>query len=174
VGKIEWHIDADEYKLLVKNTTQIIFASDGGYDPESGISTFGWVNAINQTIVAVARGEVQVHTRMAESFRAEGVGLASAAIFANNLINEFNLSPGKYQWRFYLDNKSMITRMEGYDRWISVPRWNLRPDEDVTTTAHKLLRGIPAEFLHVKSHQARQQTRMGESTTTSAHEHHGR
>jgi hypothetical protein len=58
---------------------------------------------------------------MAESFRAEGVGLASAAIFANNLINEFNLSPGKYQWRFYLDNKSMITRMEGYDRWISVP-----------------------------------------------------
>jgi hypothetical protein len=43
--------------------------------------------------------------------------------------------------------------MEGYDRWVAVPRWNLQPDEDVTKTAHKLLRGIPAEFLHVKSHQ---------------------
>jgi hypothetical protein len=93
----------------VENATQIIFASDGGHDPESGISTFGWVNTINHTIVAVARGEVQAHTSMAEYFRAEGVGLASAAIFANNLINEFNLSLDNYKWKFYLDNKSMIT-----------------------------------------------------------------
>jgi hypothetical protein len=153
VGKIEWHTEIDKCGPMTDKATRIIFASDGGYDPETGISTFGWVSAIDQTIVAVARGAVQVHRSMAESFRAEGVGLASAAIFAKNLMAKFELDAEKYQWEFYLDNKSMITRIEGYDQWTAVPRWNLRPDEDVTQTAHKLLQGIPAKFLHVKSHQ---------------------
>jgi hypothetical protein len=36
-------------------------ASDGGHDPQSGISTFGWVVARNRQIIAKGRGPVEVH-----------------------------------------------------------------------------------------------------------------
>jgi hypothetical protein len=46
----------------------------------------------------------------------------------------------------------MIQRLLGYTR-TATPKWNLRPDEDITSTAHHLLHSIPHQLIHIKSHQ---------------------
>jgi hypothetical protein len=68
------------------------------------------------------------------------------------MIGRFKINAKEHEWFFYLDNKSMIQRLEGYSQ-IYTPKWNLRPDEDITKLAHKLLHTIPHQFTHVKSHQ---------------------
>jgi hypothetical protein len=110
------------------------------------------VASINGNVIAQARGPAQCHPLLAESFRAEGYGIASAAQFAQNMIGRFKINAKEHEWFFYLDNKSMIQRLEGYSQ-IYTPKWNLRPDEDITKLAHKLLHTIPHQLTHVKSHQ---------------------
>jgi hypothetical protein len=128
-------------------------ASDGGHDPSSGISTFGWVVAMNQQLIARGRGPVEAHPTMAESFRAEGYGLVSVGLFIKNFIRQFEIDPETQNWKIYIDNKSLIQRMEAYDAQLTVPRWNLRPDEDITKLAYGIWRAIPHSIMHVKSHQ---------------------
>jgi hypothetical protein len=89
---------------------------------------------------------------LAESFRAEGYGITSAGIFARNLINRFEIDTNNHEWFFYLDNQSMIQRLSGYSS-ISAPKWNLRPDEDITKMASTVMKPIPHQLIHVKSHQ---------------------
>jgi hypothetical protein len=127
--------------LLFDDTEDTIFkdsqlkfeiASDGGHDPISGISTFGWVMSVNNSLIAKGQGPVEAHPQLAESFRAEGYGLASAGLFIQNLIKKFNIQMGNHSWQVYINNKSLIQRMETYDTQLPIARWNLRPDEDIT------------------------------------------
>jgi hypothetical protein len=60
----------------LQKRSNITAASDGGHDPNSGISTFGWTVAINKEIIARGRGMAQAHPSMARSFRAEGMDMA--------------------------------------------------------------------------------------------------
>jgi hypothetical protein len=152
VGNITMILPDGDIDELIQGKSLFEFASDGGHDPSSGISTFGWVASINGNIIAQARGPAQCHPLLAESFRAEGYGIASAAQFATNMIGRFKINAKEHEWFFYLDNKSMIQRLEGYSQ-IYTPKWNLRPDKDITKLAHKLLHTIPHQFTHVKSHQ---------------------
>jgi hypothetical protein len=69
--------------MALTEKSQMIIASDGGHDPSSGISSFGWAMTINNVVIAKGQGPVQVAPEMAESFRAEGYGLASACLFAH-------------------------------------------------------------------------------------------
>jgi hypothetical protein len=55
-------------------------ASDGGFNPNTGISSFGLTMVINKQIIARGRGAVQAHPKLAESFRAEGYGLTSVLL----------------------------------------------------------------------------------------------
>jgi hypothetical protein len=152
IGNITMIMDDDDIGILIHGKPVFEFASDGGYDPSSGISTFGWVASVNSTIIAQCRGPAQCHPYLAESFRAEGYGIASAALFARNLINHFHINKSSHEWFFYLDNSSMIQRLSGYS-CSSIPKWNLRPDEDITKMAYKILLPIPHTLIHVKSHQ---------------------
>jgi hypothetical protein len=151
-GEIKLLMADDDIISLIQSKSFFEFASDGGHDPTTGISSFGWVAAINKTVIAQGRGPVQCHPKLAESFRAEGYGIASVGLFARNLINKLGIDTQKHIWLFYLDNKSMIQRLEGYAT-INTPKWNLRPDEDITRLAHSILQRIPFQLEHIKSHQ---------------------
>jgi hypothetical protein len=153
VGKIQLLRSVEEIKMVITEVSKIVIASDGGHDPSSGISSFGWAMAINNVVIAKGRGPVQVAPAMAESFRAEGYGLASGCLFARNFTQKFGINPQRHRWKIVIDSKSLIQRITRYGTHINVPRWNLRPDEDICKVAYRLLQKIPAIIVHIKSHQ---------------------
>jgi hypothetical protein len=153
LGTVSLLYDTDDIKALFYAKARVDIASDGGHDPETGISTYGWVVAVNKLLIAKGRGPAQVHPQLAESFRSEGYGLASALIFIHNLIRTFDISPPEHAWNIYINNKSLIQRMDGYSLYVSIPRWNLRADEDITKTVKQLMRDLPVKLIHIKSHQ---------------------
>jgi hypothetical protein len=124
IGNTEIIFDYSNLELW-ENNSAFEIASDGGHDPQSGISTFGWVVARNRQIIAKGRGPVEVHPDLADSFCAEGYGLASTGLFIKNMIKKFNVEVKRQTWRIYIDNKSLIKRMATYDEQLHVPRWNL-------------------------------------------------
>jgi hypothetical protein len=152
VGNVALLFDETEF-TLPEGRNDFEIASDGGYDPSSGISTFGWVVAMNQQLIARGRGPVEVHPMLAESFRAEGYGLVSVGLFIKNLIHRFEIDTATKNWKIYIDNKSLIQRIESYEEQLPVPRRNLKSDEDITKLAYGVWRAIPHNFTHVKSHQ---------------------
>lgn len=153
VGKIRLIASIEEIQSVITERSDFIIASDGGHDPDSGISSFGWALAVNATVVAKGRGPVQAAPMLAESFRAEGYGLASACLFARNLSKALGINPKDHRWRILIDSKSLIQRISKYRTHINTPRWNLRPDEDICKVAFKLLQSLPATLVHIKSHQ---------------------
>lgn len=118
-------VEESEIVATLKNPTRIEVASDGGFDPTSGISTFGWEVAMNRRLIAKGRGPVAAHPDLAESFRAEEYGLASVTGFIKLMINHFNITIEEHTWKFYIDNKAMIQRMESYHTNIRHSRRNL-------------------------------------------------
>jgi hypothetical protein len=62
---------------------------------------------------------------LAESFRSEGYGMASVAAFIMAMVSFLNISVEEHIWKFYIDNKAMIQRMESYRDRIRHSRWNL-------------------------------------------------
>jgi hypothetical protein len=52
LGKITMILPDEEIEQLINANTIFEAASDGGFDPMSGISSFGWIATINKTIVA--------------------------------------------------------------------------------------------------------------------------
>jgi hypothetical protein len=138
---------------IINHNSNFEIASDGGHDPHSGISTFGWVVAANKTIIARGKGPAQAHPSMAESFRSEGYGLVSACLFLHNMIRHFHIITEQHRWTIYIDNKSLIQRMDSFRTRTNIPRWNLRPDEDICKLAAHLLRKLPVRLQHIKSHQ---------------------
>jgi hypothetical protein len=153
VGTVSLLYDTAEIKELFHSKARMDIASDGGHDPETGISTFGWVVSVNKILIARGRGPALAHPQLAESFRSEGYGLASALIFIHNLIRNFDISPHEHLWNIYIDNKALIQRMDGYLLHIPIPRWNLRADEDISKTVQLLMRDLPVKLIHIKSHQ---------------------
>jgi hypothetical protein len=153
VGNITMRHNDEAIEHMIKPKTKFELASDGGYDPTSGISTFGWVATLNRTIIATGHGPAQAHPNMAESFRSEGYGIASAGLFIRNMVRRFAINPTQHSWKLYVDNKSMIQRLQGYESHDHVSRWNLRPDEDIAKLASKLLQHVPIQIKHIKSHQ---------------------
>jgi hypothetical protein len=145
----------EENDIIRLLTTPTIFeiASDGGFDPISGILSYGWVLSMNRVLTAKGRGPGEAHPTLAESFHSEGYGLESASRFIVELIDYFNIVPNEHTWKFYIDYKAMIDRMESYNLAIRHSQWNLRSDADITNQANKNLHKIPATFIHVKSHQ---------------------
>jgi hypothetical protein len=61
-------VDELEIKITLGIPTRIEVALDGGFDPASGISTFGWVIAMNRRLTVKGCGPVAAHPELAESF----------------------------------------------------------------------------------------------------------
>jgi hypothetical protein len=53
---------------MFASARKLIMATDGGYEPRSGISTYGWVVATNETVLATGKGPAEAHQTMANSF----------------------------------------------------------------------------------------------------------
>jgi ribonuclease HI len=117
---------------IFTHPTRVKIASDGGFNPKTGKSSYGWVIAANKILIAKGRGAAAAHPDLAESFRAEGFGLEAALQFLEALTKQLHIDKDQHSWRFYLDNKAMIQRMESYDQSIQHSKWNLRPDADIT------------------------------------------
>jgi ribonuclease HI len=129
--------------------------TDGGFNPKTGISSYGWIMAVNKTLVAKGRGPAAAHPELAESFRAEGFGIDAALMFLQLLTLHLNIEKDQHSWKFYLDNRAMIQRMESYAHDNKHSKWNLRPDADITNHVSEILETFPATLIHVKSHQDR-------------------
>jgi hypothetical protein len=146
-------MEEEDIKAILQHPTRIEIASDGGYNSTTGISSYGWVIAFNRTLIAMGRGPAAAHPELAESFRAEGYGLASAAKFISIMLGYFKVDKHEHAWKMYIDNKAMIQRMESYHGKIRHSKSNLRSDADITNKAHNMLADLPVAFIHVKSHQ---------------------
>jgi hypothetical protein len=146
-------LEENDIAQILSQPTYIETASDGGFNPQSGISSFGWIVVMNKTIVAMGRGPAAAHPDLAESFRAEGYGLAAVSILLTIIVEHFNVEKQNHVWKFYIDNKAMIQRMQSY-RWKGkISKANLRSDADITNIADDYLQNFPAILIHVKSHQ---------------------
>jgi hypothetical protein len=73
------------------------------------------------------------------------------------LAKHFTIDPQKHTWKFYVDNKAMIQRMQSYQWKAKSSKGNLRPDADITNFADEYFRNFPATLIHVKSHQDERQ-----------------
>jgi hypothetical protein len=151
--RITMLLEEQDIKRILENPSSFEIASDGGFDPATGISSYGWVVALNKILVAQGRGPTEAHPDLAESFRSEGYGLASVAAFIMAMVTFIPIQIKKHRWKFYIDNKAMIQRMESYKGNIRHSKWNLRSDADITNKAQEYLRHIPGTLVHVKSHQ---------------------
>jgi hypothetical protein len=125
VGDVSMRMTDEEIPHIIISNSKFEIASDGGHDPSKGISTFGWAIAVNKTIIATGKGPAQAHPSMAESFRAEGYGLALACLFLHNLIQKFKIQKDKHCWEIYIDSKSLIQRLDSFRSKTNIPRWNL-------------------------------------------------
>jgi hypothetical protein len=65
-GKIG--IDETRINNILRNPAIINMASDGSYDPGSGIMSYGWVVAVNETIIAKGKGPAERHQDVAQLF----------------------------------------------------------------------------------------------------------
>jgi hypothetical protein len=159
VGEVSMRVPDDTIQNMITPKSTFEIASDGGHEPSTGISTFGWAIAVNRTIIATGRkGPAQAHPNLAESFRAEGYGLTSACLFIHNLIRKFKIQKESHRWVSYIDSKSLIQRMDSFQTKTNIPRWNLRPDEDICRVAAELLQKLPIRIHHIKSHQDKTKT----------------
>jgi hypothetical protein len=148
-------IEEEELSKVLSNRSLADVATDGSYDPETGKMAYGWIIAINEKIIAEGKGPAEASTHLAESFRAEAYGLRAATTFIQALLR-CKQGPGPQRWFFHIDNRTLITRMERYSTSQAMAKWVHDPDIDVTNMVQENLRGIEAQFLHVKSHQDRQ------------------
>jgi hypothetical protein len=157
VGDVSMRVIEEEITGIITANAKIEMASDGGNEPSTGISTFGWAIAVNKTIIATGKGPAQVHPSMAESFRAEAYGATSACLFLHNLIRKFNIQKENHRWTLYIDSKSLIQRLDSFRTKTNIPRWNLRPDEDICRVAAEIIQKLPLRIQHIKSHQDKKQ-----------------
>jgi hypothetical protein len=107
-------VDEIDISECLRNPTRIEVASDGGFDPLSSISSYRWIIAFNRILIVKGRGPAEAHPDLAESFRSEGYGLASVTAFIMAMVTFLNISTEEHSWKFYIDNKAMIQRMESY------------------------------------------------------------
>jgi hypothetical protein len=107
-------LDENDIKRILDSPTRIEVASDGGFDPLTGISSYGWVVALNRVLITKGRGPTEAHPDLAKSFRSEGYGLASVAAFIMAMVTFFHIPVKEHTWKFYIDNKAMIQCMERY------------------------------------------------------------
>lgn len=146
-------VDEEDLKLTLAQKAIIDMASDGSHDQHTGNLAYGWVMAINGTVIAKGQGRVSCPRAMSGSFRAEAYGLAAVAQFTVALVKFFQLQTDEHQWFIYLDNKTLINKLERYRQEKELSKWNLQPDADLVQHTYKLVRHIPLRLIHVRSHQ---------------------
>jgi hypothetical protein len=107
-------VNEEDLELTLSQKAIIDMASNGSHDQYTGNLAYGWVMAINGTVIAKGQGRVSCPRAMSGSFRAEAYGLAAVAQFTVALVKHFQLQNNEHQWYIYLDNKTLINKLERY------------------------------------------------------------
>jgi hypothetical protein len=92
---------------------------------------------------------------MANSFRAEGYGAASALLLVISYIEVHNIPTDGNTWTLHINNKSMVDRLaEHTTPWKRKSKHQTRPEADITNIADKLMQKIShVQVKHIKSQQ---------------------
>jgi ribonuclease HI len=136
----EWAIDETKAQELLTTTKDIHLATDGGYKPKTGVSTYGWVIATEDTVVITGHGPAEAHPKMANSFRAEGYGAASALLYITAYYRMQKLDMRTKTWRIYINNKAMVDRLSKYSTpWRRKSKHQLRPEANITNVSEAML-----------------------------------
>jgi hypothetical protein len=157
---IQLTVDELDIQQQLRNTATFDVATDGSFNNATGISSYGWVITLNRTVIAKAQGPVPAYKIMAEPFRAEIHGVASASSFINMLMDHMNDNAIRHKWFCLIDNTSVIRKLEKYSTTKITPKWHLLPDADILEYTVKQAATIPFNFIHVKSHQDRNSGKM--------------
>jgi hypothetical protein len=148
-------VEDEDIQIMLRISSTFDVATDGSHDQATGKLAYGWVIAVNTQVIASGQGPAPSHPDLAESFRAESYGLASAAAFLNLLVMAFSLDTTTHKWNFHIDSLTLINRMNKHATENPTSKWNQWPAIDITTRAHRLLGNIPATYFHVRGHQNR-------------------
>jgi ribonuclease HI len=151
----EWILDDISISEHFSGYQTTHLATDGGYEPATGISTYGWVIASPEAIIATGRGPAEAHPTLANSFRAEGYGAASALLFVIAYLEAHRIPIAHKSWKLHIDNKSMVDRLTEYTKLRKrKAKHQTRLEVDITNIADELLRKLSnVQVLHIKSHQ---------------------
>jgi hypothetical protein len=151
--KIKLMTDEADLHETFRQTVYIDIATDGSYDPETGISSFGWAIMINDFVAATGQGPAEAHPAMADPLRAEAYGLASSALFMDILTNHYSINTNEHVWTIHLDNMGLIKQMETIPQDSQSPKWNFTPHADIIQTAYENLKQFPVTYSYIKAHQ---------------------
>jgi hypothetical protein len=63
--------DEEELQEILCQPAYIDIATDGSFNPNTGISSYGWVIMINDFVTATGQGPVEAHPEMADPLQSE-------------------------------------------------------------------------------------------------------
>jgi hypothetical protein len=104
----EWSMDEHQAREVILAAKVMYIATDGGYEPRGGISSYGWAIASPDSVLATGKGPAEAHPAMANSFRSEGYGAASALLFITAYCKARSIPTSGKIWKLLIDNKAMV------------------------------------------------------------------
>jgi hypothetical protein len=143
---------------MIKSTTRVLIATDGGAIPYKG--SIGFVIADTEgTILVKCYGQPSGNDPL--SFRSEICAFLAAARFITYLVLYYDEKlqcdePTRSKIQIYTDSLSMITKLKAYDKYPTAPLTTVLDSEwDVLSALHKALQWFPRypKINWVKSHQ---------------------
>lgn len=126
-------------------------SSDGSHATATRIASYGWTVSLNRQLLAKGKGPVPAHPDMANPFRAETYGVAAVLAFLNVMQLHYCIDPKEHNWKLYIDNKTLIRKMQEYDNYGISAKSTLQPDADITTLTYRLKRPFPILIEHITS-----------------------
>jgi hypothetical protein len=81
-------------------------------------------------------------------------GVAAVSQVLAIMVEHYELKSEEHNWYLYIDNKTLMDRLDRHRNEQEYSKWNLNPDANVVKYAHKLIKQIPMNIVHVKSHQS--------------------
>ncbi len=139
-----------QVKSEPKYAEQCKCASDGGKKYSN--LTFGAVYSIEETIIFEISGRIPQSNRDS-SLRAEAFGGLALAMVINAYHEYFEILRPK-ELLYYVDNKSLIRRLEKAEWHGSRPSKTTAPEQEVIMEMHIINRQNKMKINHVKSHQS--------------------
>lgn len=105
-------IETHQLIQLLSSQNELIIASDGGYDPETGEGTFGAIIATEFDELMSTMGHALQRCDLGSSFRAELYGLLSALVLIHEalLFHQIQTQP-RTCVTIFIDNKGVGTRV---------------------------------------------------------------
>jgi hypothetical protein len=112
--RVNIEVDESDLEIILSQKSIIDIASNGSHNRHTGNLTYGWVIAINTTVIAKGEGQTRCPVDMAGSFRAEAYGVAAVSQVLATMADHFELTTGEHEWYLYIDNKTLINNLKRY------------------------------------------------------------